>query len=247
MTPQKYISEIPATVSEKEKVTIFEALYDLDFIGNNQEAHRYEMIDISTQHNGATKKMTKLLKKRSLDGKIISNGGKSFSEWSKEGRLIERFRPQTKPFYVRNTEALENGEKYFDILNNHKTSNQNKTVIKRLSVILRNGGYKKAQPELEKLGLTTNKRNYNVLKPDAQSSTIMTIADDYIHYNSPRSLTVREMARLQSFDDSFVFQGKRSTGGNNRKTEVPQYTLVGNAVPPLLARAIAVEILKNIK
>ena len=244
---QKYISEIPATVSEKEKVTIFEALYDLDFIGNNQEAHRYEMIDISTQHNGATKKMTKLLKKRSLDGKIISNGGKSFSEWSKEGRLIERFRPQTKPFYVRNTEALENGEKYFDILNNHKTSNQNKTVIKRLSVILRNGGYKKAQPELEKLGLTTNKRNYNVLKPDAQSSTIMTIADDYIHYNSPRSLTVREMARLQSFDDSFVFQGKRSTGGNNRKTEVPQYTLVGNAVPPLLARAIAVEILKNIK
>ena len=45
---QKYISEIPATVSEEEKVTIFEALYDLDFIGNNQEAHRYEEIDISS-------------------------------------------------------------------------------------------------------------------------------------------------------------------------------------------------------
>ena len=75
----------------------------------------------------------------------------------------------------------------------------------------------------------------------------MTIPDDYVHYNSPRALTVREMARLQSFDDTFVFQGKRSTGGNNRKTEVPQYTLVGNAVPPLLARAVATEILKNIK
>tara|TARA_R110002072_G_scaffold301011_1_gene479499 strand:- start:190 stop:2400 length:2211 start_codon:yes stop_codon:yes gene_type:complete len=244
---QKYISEIPATVSEEEKVTIFEALYDLDFIGNNQEAHRYEEIDISAQYNGTAKKMAKLLKKRKIDGKPISKGGKSFAEWSKKGRLIERFKPQTKPFYVRNTEGLENGEKYFDILNNHKTSNQNETVIERLGVILKNGNYRKSQPELEKLNLSTNKRNYNVLKPDEQSSTIMTIADDYIHYNSPRSLTVREMARLQSFDDSFVFQGKRSTGGNNRKTEVPQYTLVGNAVPPLLARAVASEILKHIK
>ena len=90
-------------------------------------------------------------------------------------------------------------------------------------------------------------RNYNVLKPETQCSTIMTIPDDYIHFRAPRALTVREMARLQSFDDSFVFQGKRSTGGNNRKTDVPQYTLVGNAVPPLLARAVATEILKNIK
>ena len=75
----------------------------------------------------------------------------------------------------------------------------------------------------------------------------MTIADDYIHFAAPRALTVREMARLQSFDDSFVFQGKRSTGGNKRKFEVPQFTLVGNAVPPLMARAVALELLKNIK
>ncbi len=244
---QKYISEIPPTVSENEKVTVFEALYDLDFIGNNQEAHRYEQVDMSLQYNGTAKKMAELLKKREISGKPKSNGGKLFSEWSKEGRLIERFKSQAKPFYVKNTEGLENGEKYFDILNNHKTSNQNETVIERLKVILKKGSYRNAQSELGKLGLLSNKRNYNVLNPEEQSSTIMTIPDDYIHYNSPRALTVREMARLQSFDDSFVFQGKRSTGGNNRKTEVPQYTLVGNAVPPLLARAVASEILKNIK
>jgi DNA (cytosine-5)-methyltransferase 1 len=244
---QEYISEIPATVSEEEKVTIFEALYDLDFIGNNQEAHHYELVDISAQYNGTAKKMSKLLKKRNIDGKPNSKSGKSFAEWSKKGRLIERFKPQTKPFYVKNTLGLENGEKYFDSLNNHKTSNQNETVIERLKVILKNGNYKNAQAQLEKLNLSSKKRNYNVLKPEEQSSTIMTIPDDYVHYNSPRALTVREMARLQSFDDSFVFQGKRSTGGNNRKTEVPQYTLVGNAVPPLLARAVASEILKNIK
>ncbi|HET8885999.1 MAG TPA: DNA cytosine methyltransferase [Salinimicrobium sp.] len=244
---QKFISEIPPTVKEEEKVTIFEALYDLDFIGNNQEAHHYELVDISKQFNGTAKKMKSLLKKRTIDGKVNQKTGKLFAEWSKDGRLIERYKPQTKPIYVRNFEGLQKGEKYFDVLNNHKTSNQNESVIKRLKIILENGDYKKAQSDLEKCGLTSNKRNYNVLKPNKQSSTIMTIPDDYVHYNSPRALTVREMARLQSFDDSFVFQGKRSTGGNNRKTEVPQYTLVGNAVPPLLARAVATEILKNIK
>lgn len=244
---QKFISEIPPTIKPEEKVTVFEALYDLDFIGNNQEAHHYELVDISKQFNGTAKKMMSLIKKRTIDGKENTKTGKTFAEWSKEGRLIERYKPQTKPIYVRNFEALQKGEKYFDILNNHKTSNQNDDVVKRLKIILENGDYKKAQCELEECGLSSNKRNYNVLKPDEQSSTIMTIPDDYVHYNSPRALTVREMARLQSFDDSFVFQGKRSTGGNNRKTEVPQYTLVGNAVPPLLARAIATEILKNIK
>ena len=59
-------------------------------------------------------------------------------------------------------------------------------------------------------------------------------------------MTVREMARLQSFDDSFVFQGKRTTGGDMRKSDIPQYTLVGNAVPPLMARAIGNLILQRI-
>ncbi|MCD8438670.1 DNA cytosine methyltransferase [Tenacibaculum finnmarkense] len=244
---QKFISEIAPTVSEQEKVTIFEALYDLDFIGNNQEAHHYEKVNISAQYNGTANKMKELIQKRNIDGKPNVESGKSFAEWSKKGRLIERFKPQIKPFYVKSFLGLANGEKDCDSLNNHKTSNQNETVVERLKVILKNGTYKNAQTELQKLNLSSKKRSYNVLKPAEQSATIMTIPDDYIHYNSPRALTVREMARLQSFDDSFVFQGKRSTGGNNRKTEAPQYTQVGNAVPPLLARAVANEILKKIK
>ena len=243
---QKFISEIPPTVREEDKVTIFEALYDLDFIGNNEEAHHYQEVNIDSQYNGTAKEMKDLLKLRSIDGKTCETG-KTYAQWSKEGRLIERYKTENRAFYVKNHEGLQNGEKYFDILNNHKTSNQSKQVIDRLKVILKNGDYKKAKLELEEKGLASKKRNYNVLKPDKQSSTIMTMPDDYIHYNSPRALTVREMARLQSFDDSFVFQGKRSTGGNNRKSEVPQYTLVGNAVPPLLARAVATEILKHIK
>lgn len=79
---------------------------------------------------------------------------------------------------------------------------------------------------------------------DQPSATVVTIPDDYISPWEDRTFTVREMARCQSFDDSFEFMGKRTTGGLRRRVEVPQYTQVGNAVPPLLAKAVALEILK---
>ena len=244
---QKMIKEIPPSVTEKEKVTIFEALYDLDFVGNDDERFHYEEIDLKKKDNGNSKQMVALLKKRLIDGKIDTQKGLTYAEWSKKGRLNERFVNAKHPFYVRNFEELENGISHLVApLHNHKTSKQNEDVVKRLDVIRTEGDYELAKEKLKEIGLSSEKRNYNVLKPDTQSPTVMTIADDYIHYSNPRALTVREMARLQSFDDSFVFQGKRSTGGNKRKTEVPQFTLVGNAVPPLLARAAALEILKNI-
>lgn len=244
---QKLIKAIPATVSKDEKVTVFEALYDLDFIGNGDEKFNYENIDLKSKYSETSDKMNALLKKRSIDGKPNLKNGLTYTEWSKNGRLSSRFTIKN-PFYVRNFEDLENVSSHVVApLHNHKTSKQNDDVIKRLDVILNVGNYDDAKEELKKIGLSSKKRNYNVLKAEGQSSTIMTIADDYIHYARPRALTVREMARLQSFDDSFVFQGKRSTGGNKRKFEVPQFTLVGNAVPPLMARAIVLEILKNIQ
>ena len=245
---QKLIHDIPATVIHSEKVNVFEAIYDLDFIGNDDERFDYEKIDLKSQYNGSTEKMTSLIQKRNIDGEPNNNDGLSYSEWSKKGRLSSRFQNAKNPFYVRNFEELENTLTHLVApLQNHKTSKQNDDVVKRLDVILKSGNYESAKINLKKIGLESDKRSYTVLKPESQSSTIMTIADDYIHYAKPRSLTVREMARLQSFDDSFVFQGKRSTGGNKRKFEVPQFTLVGNAVPPLMARAVALEILKNIK
>ena len=90
--------------------------------------------------------------------------------------------------------------------------------------------------------LLTKKNIRRRLCRNNPSLTVVTLPDDYISPFENRTFSVREMARLQSFDDSFVFLGKRTTGGSRRKVEVPQYTQVGNAVPPLLARAIALEI-----
>lgn len=92
--------------------------------------------------------------------------------------------------------------------------------------------------------LLTKKNIRQRFAPDQPSATVVTIADDYISPWEPRTFSVREMARCQSFDDSFEFLGKRTTGGLLRRKEVPQYTQVGNAVPPLLAKAVALEIKK---
>lgn len=76
------------------------------------------------------------------------------------------------------------------------------------------------------------------------SPTLTTLPDDVLHYKDPRILTVREYARIQSFPDWFKFRGKYTTGGQLRKLECPRYTQVGNAVPPLLGRAVGVALRK---
>lgn len=95
--------------------------------------------------------------------------------------------------------------------------------------------------------LFTKKGIRTKLNSQSVAPTMVTLPDDYIHPFFNRILTVREMARLQSFDDSFEFLGKRTTGGSMRAKETPQFTQVGNAVPPLLAKAIASEAMRAIK
>lgn len=106
--------------------------------------------------------------------------------------------------------------------------------------LFKQGGATKEQAEI----LLTKKNIRQRWASDQPSATVVTIADDYISPWEPRTFSVREMARCQSFDDSFEFLGKRTTGGLLRRKEVPQYTQVGNAVPPLLAKAVALEIKK---
>ena len=52
------------------------------------------------------------------------------------------------------------------------------------------------------------------------------------------------MARVQSFPDNFIFLGPRTTGGKRRKYELPQYSQIGNAVPPILAEKVGQHLIK---
>lgn len=79
---------------------------------------------------------------------------------------------------------------------------------------------------------TDHTKRYGRANPDGLSSTILTKCDPhwgaYFHYSQDRAFTVREAARIQSFPDRYIFTGSR----------VAQFEQVGNAVPPMLGRAV---------
>ena len=89
-----------------------------------------------------------------------------------------------------------------------------------------------------KVGSKSPIHRYHVLEPDLPSTTIIAHlykdGNRFIHYDSKqsRSITVREAARLQSFDDDFDFVGSQGNA----------YQMIGNAVPPKLAKAVGLAI-----
>jgi DNA (cytosine-5)-methyltransferase 1 len=115
-------------------------------------------------------------------------------------------------------------------------------VVTRFERILQECDRGVAINQEERIRLGIKKHRTHPMAPREPAPTITTLPDDVLHYAEPRILTVRESARIQSFPDWFQFRGKYTTGGALRTKECPRYTQVGNAVPPLLGRAIGVAI-----
>ena len=122
----------------------------------------------------------------------------------------------------------------------HDYSKHHPDVIKKFKAMIRGGKFE-----------TTKKFAQRVLPKEWESTgpsiTATSLPDDYVHFEQPRTLTVREWARLQGFPDWYEFKGKRTTGGLRRAgnplegihfRELPKYTQIGNAVPVPMAKAI---------
>ena len=131
-----------------------------------------------------------------------------------------------------------------DSLTEHDYSKHKPHVREKFRHMIRSGG--KIPPRFQ-----TKKFSQKVLTPiwreNGPNITATSLPDDYVHWSQPRTLTVREWARLQTFPDWYEFKGKRTTGGIRRagnpreaihEREVPKYTQIGNAVPVQLANIL---------
>ena len=129
---------------------------------------------------------------------------------------------------------------------NTRIPNHTDIVARRMAAILSGASRESLMgTDLQSLKLSQRAINANVFP----NITVVSIPDDYIHYSRelPRTLSVRECARLQTFPDHFRFLGRRTTGAERRKIDVPQYTQVGNAIPPKLATALAEYIISKLQ
>ena len=131
-----------------------------------------------------------------------------------------------------------------DVLSEQVYSKHSRHVVARFQHMIKSQG---AMP----MRLKTKKFSQRWLPPKwgAQGPfiTVASLPDDYVHFCQPRSLTVREWARLQCFPDWYEFHGPRTTGGMRRAgnprlgvhvRDVPKYTQIGNAVPVKLAKFV---------
>jgi DNA (cytosine-5)-methyltransferase 1 len=120
----------------------------------------------------------------------------------------------------------------------HRFANHTPVVEARFHRIIHEfrPGIQLSSEERKKLGL--NKHRIAPLAPNEACHTLTSLPDDLVHYSEPRIPTVREYARIQSFPDWFEFKAKYTTGDKHRREQVPRYTQVANAVPPLLAEAL---------
>jgi len=119
------------------------------------------------------------------------------------------------------------------IPDSHRFPNHKENTVKLFEQLISNTTKGKQITKAEKEKYNVKRRSIAVLHPYKPTPTITTHPDDYVHYCESRVLTVRECARIQTFPDDYEIKGKYTTGGDRRKIEVPRYSQIGNAIPPL--------------
>jgi DNA (cytosine-5)-methyltransferase 1 len=125
----------------------------------------------------------------------------------------------------------------------HVSRFQNDTDLERFRTLRPGETYMdllEKRPDLENYRTDGFDDKYYRLRGDQPCRTIVAHlrkdGNSFIHPTQVRSLSVREAARVQSFSDSYIFTGSRGD----------QFEQIGNAVPPLLAEAVARELLVHI-
>jgi DNA (cytosine-5)-methyltransferase 1 len=171
-----------------------------------------------------------------------------------EGKEVTTFNAKPKTNFQKAVRCSD------DLLYNHVTMGHTKRVVERYEQILNGFALSEIPIELQvrkrngngEISKSEYNSNYRHLKPDMISYTIpASFYSNFVHPKQPRNITSREAARLQSFPDNYIFKGKRTQIsskllkqlGKDNENFLSQYNQIGNAVPPLLAKAVALRVL----
>ncbi len=145
-----------------------------------------------------------------------------------------------------NYQKLLRDKSVSEIPDSHRFAKHNVDTLIKFEFILKNAEKNKTLSNELKEKFNLKKRTIIPLSGKTPTPTITTLPDDYIHYCEPRIFTVREYARIQSFNDWYEFKGKYTTGGKRRTQEVPRYSQIGNAIPPLFGEQAGITLNKII-
>lgn len=126
-----------------------------------------------------------------------------------------------------------------DVLYNHIITKTTDTAMERFRALKQGQNFHALDESMKTNTYTDASRTQNTiylrLNYDESSGTVVNVRKSmWIHPEKDRAISIREAARLQTFPDSFVFCGSKDQ----------QYQQVGNAVPPIMAKAIAKKLAK---
>lgn len=126
------------------------------------------------------------------------------------------------------------------VIHNHVMTESSELALRRFKFLKEGQNFHDLDESL-KTSYSDHSRTQNTiykrLKYDSASDTVINVRKSmWIHPNKDRALSIREAARLQSFQDSYIFKGSKDQ----------QYQQIGNAVPPLLARHVAESLLSTL-
>jgi len=181
---------------------------------------------------------------------VTTNLQEAISDLLREGKEIQS--PDTASFKAGTYGRIESS--YQELLrkgisgainpDSHRFAKHTKRTIEKFEYILNHAEKNKTLSDEIKQIFDLKKRTIIPLSGQTPTATITTLPDDYIHYCEPRIFTVREYARIQSFNDWYEFRGKYTTGGKRRTQEVPRYSQIGNAIPPMFGEQAGIIINK---
>lgn len=208
-----------------------------EWYGVPQERRRYIVIGVHRDYiKGTEVKLPKAPDKY-----------KVHTVWDAFGDLVDYevgYESEYTPILYKNEEIgeyatlMRNGSQ---TVKNHITTKTTEKAMKRFKAIEQGMNFHSLSNDLKDTYSKperTQNTIYLRLDETEPSGTVVNVRKSmWIHPRLHRAITVREAARLQSFPDTFEFVGTKDS----------QYQQVGNAVPPLLAKAIAEKVLQNIK